>query len=287
MEEKNLRSYIDSMPSIIETVQEDITICVIDLKTNIVLASVDGKTLESPFKAGTETEDAMGAFAKVKKEKKQMVSMVPEALFGFPVKGILTPVINEEGEVVAIVSVSKSMAVETQIEESTSSLFNSMEQLNAGIEEIASSSQQLSSFIKGIVEFTGQTQDKIKEIDSIIQVIKNISSQSNLLALNATIEAARAGEAGRGFSVVANEMGKLSTLSKESAEKVAKSLLEMKEAIETIGEQIGKISITSESQAAATEEIAATADEVVGTAKKLSDITKITSFEEAMHGTSR
>ncbi|MCR4436858.1 MAG: methyl-accepting chemotaxis protein [Eubacteriales bacterium] len=159
-----------------------------------------------------------------------------------------------------------------------------MEQLNAGIEEVASGSQQLSSFIREIVDFTSRTRDKISEIDSIIQAIKGISSQSNLLALNATIEAARAGDAGRGFSVVANEMGKLSTLSKESAEKIAKSLLDMKNAIETIGEQIGKTSVTSESQAAAAEEIAATADEIVGVVKQLSQMAKVKTLDEALSG---
>lgn len=222
----------------------------------------------------------MENFNLVKKSKKQLPSVVPTRFFGVPAKGLLTPVFDEGGEVVAIISVSKSIEKETKIEEGTSKLFSSMEQLNAGIEEIASSSQQLSTFIKEIDEFSSHTHEKITAIDSIIEDIKNISKHSNLLALNASIEAARAGDAGRGFSVVAKEMGKLSNLSKESAEKVAGSLIEIKEAIEFISERINKTSLSSENQAAATEEMAATIDEIVSISKQLSDFAKVQTVEE-------
>ncbi|WP_113929649.1 methyl-accepting chemotaxis protein [Bacillus sp. P14.5] len=66
--------------------------------------------------------------------------------------------------------------------------------------------------------------NKFEETNSFVGIIQGITEQTNLLALNASIEAARAGEAGRGFSIVADEIRKLAVMTSNTAARINENL---------------------------------------------------------------
>ncbi len=88
-----------------------------------------------------------------------------------------------------------------------------MGNVSGQMDKIKSSITEVGEGINGLNQI-------IREIDDILNLINSIAEQTNLLALNAAIEAARAGEAGRGFSVVADEIRDLAEESSTSADQI-------------------------------------------------------------------
>jgi len=80
--------------------------------------------------------------------------------------------------------------------------------------------QRLSFSLEKTSSEVSHLQQKTKDINTILDVIREIAEQTNLLALNAAIEAARAGEQGRGFAVVADEVRSLAQRTQQSTEMI-------------------------------------------------------------------
>lgn len=82
--------------------------------------------------------------------------------------------------------------------------------------------------------------DRTQGIGRIVTLISEIAGQTNLLALNATIEAARAGEAGRGFSVVAQEVKSLAQQTTDATNNVDRQLRDINDAVKQAVDAMAK-----------------------------------------------
>ncbi|MCR4832530.1 MAG: cache domain-containing protein [Butyrivibrio sp.] len=95
---------------------------------------------------------------------------------------------------------------------------NAMNQMNIIKESVEETS--------GVIDQLGE---QLQTINTFVDTISSIASQTNLLSLNASIEAARAGEAGKGFAVVAQEINQLAEQSDEASKQISEKISDILE----------------------------------------------------------
>ncbi|MFL0250011.1 methyl-accepting chemotaxis protein [Clostridium neuense] len=255
--------------------RDDISIAISDREK--FLATYDSSKIKLDFKTGTHLKDAglLETATKIFRTKQSDTTIIPKEVMGFPVKAIASPILDQNGEVVGIFSLAMGLTKEFQAEEISEELTASLQQTNASIQEISSGAAKLNSMLKSIKENANALEENLKISNNSIDLIKSISSQSNILGLNAAIEAARAGSYGSGFSVVANEMRKLANQSNEISKTIEDSIAQMTKTIKDVLNAVNEVNKVSDNQSQSTKEASEALNLITDKSSELVSLSKL------------
>lgn len=146
------------------------------------------------------------------------------------------------------------------------------------LNQLASDSETSAAASHRIREQFEEIRLRFDEIKAYLEDINRINSQTNLLALNAAIEAARAGDAGRGFSVVADEVRSLSIRTDEFNERIATKIVETES---VLGDAESSIELFSQNNSEQFNAVSAELTQELQAIRSISENLDLQSLEQA------
>ncbi len=130
-----------------------------------------------------------------------------------------------------VVGTGRSLQALSGAGNSVDSIVTAVEQISTRVAQVSCQVQESSKMIRDAVAKTGCAERNAQhlekaagDIGQVISLIDGVNEQINLLALNATIEAARAGQAGKGFTVVANEVKGLASQASKATQTIRQKI---------------------------------------------------------------
>ncbi|MPQ31936.1 methyl-accepting chemotaxis protein [Clostridium estertheticum] len=232
----------------------------------------DATTFHLPVTNGSEIPKG-DPTNEVIKEGKQLITNVPAEVYGVPMKAIITPIITG-GKVVGCIGIGRNTALEDKVLQMTSNLEESIQQVSATIQQIVASSSSINENQQQLGTAVTEIGDATDSIYVVLELIKNIANQTKMLGLNASIEASRAGDDGRGFGVVAKEIRKLSEQSQYTVARINDLTKQIDQRVQG-AQNVSSVTLKAvEEQAAATQEIMASIEEISSSSQILDDIAK-------------
>lgn len=155
----------------------------------------------------------------------------------FPQDALRCELIRAAGEKLSMVANSSTDSVGKQLDairrsvedfhvilEGMSRVTANVQEIDRNVTQVLTESQASANELTQVSERMGTLEGHVTSISGLVRTVNRIADQTNLLALNATIEAARAGEAGRGFSVVAQEVKELANTTKNANREISETL---------------------------------------------------------------
>lgn len=215
-----------------------------------------------------------GAAYECIKAKKTVSSIVPKEVFGVEIKATGIPVKDDKGVIIGSIVLVKSLKRHYEILNLSKTLSESLSEMSKAASLISKGIEVAVSANDTILTEVKQADENAKNTDEILNFVRNIASQTNLLGLNAAIEASRAGEYGKGFSVVAKEIRKLSSSSNQSINEINNTLTKIENSVHNISNGIVSTTDTFKDQLSQIQNMDAALQELSPLASKLNELAK-------------
>ncbi len=175
----------------------------------------------------------------------------------------------------------KTEEIQTQIDNVTKTSESISVNMNDTVEAIHEGKDNIGKLIdqakiseeagNGVVKEVEGLKTSTEQMETIVQLIKNVASQTSLLALNASIEAARAGEAGRGFAVVATEISNLAGQTQSATGNISDLIAGISSEIGEVVNAINSLVESNRIQNESANVTAASFDKIVESARRIKE----------------
>ncbi|BCN29997.1 methyl-accepting chemotaxis protein [Anaeromicropila herbilytica] len=196
-------------------------------------------------------------------EKKALHAEDISMVYGPPTKVQAAPYFDRNThEVVGALNIIRPKQTEYDLINLSENLETQLNEVTNIIQEVAKSSETIHTNEQSLFNSIEEITNLADQINAISDLIRSVADSTKMLGLNASIEAARAGNFGKGFSVVANEINKLSEKSKNTVPIIKKLIDDIKSKVEESKEKSHISVATTQEQVAATEEITASLEEI-------------------------